>query len=440
MASKKVGSLSAMAFYHADGLVPAFKQASEFAGTDGRIATMPDIVTARLATKPGDVPWRMYFTTLTAEYLGYSKGGVRILIVAHGVGPMATLDGILKTYKFHFNDKARNRSGGRISKEEFRKLEEGHYGEVSIIKFDPLLLSDQYFFYRQLRASRALQNPLLRARLGQDWERYILWHAEHARQYHVEQGHGKVVDPFIIQCDDASNCTYGFCDPRTGALTTPQLDRYDLPLAHLLSTGSLMNLSHQDSQVPCMCNEVSAHEWWNSVRFLAIQDGGSLDSVHPGLDIHGAIRRHWKSLMIPVSEPPLPDGFYPLTRIDAGTLFTQYPKIGAMMDTHEPEFMVTSAERIHGGPETFKTAVGGYHGFFKYDIKEVRALAPQGANAYYLPGEVQIMWKGGNPTHHVTPIEFYRVEINTGRRLIRASDLANDYDLLMKIVEAEQTA
>src|SRR3989344_1320951 len=128
----KLQSIPAMAFYHPDGLVAAWKQASRFAGDEGRIATLPDIIDARLATKPGSVPWERYFTTRSAEYVGKSRGGNRIIVVAHGVGPMATLDGVIETYKWHYSDKNRDRRGGRITEEEFHNLESGRYGPVAV--------------------------------------------------------------------------------------------------------------------------------------------------------------------------------------------------------------------------------------------------------------------------------------------------------------------
>ncbi len=438
MTREKLGSLSAMAFYNEKGLVAAYKQARKFAGKGGRIATMPDIVTARLASKPEDTPWEKYFTTMSAEYLGYSRGGVRILIVAHGIGPMSSLDGILQAYSFEFKDKTRAHNGGRISVEEFRKLEDGEYGDVSIVELDPLLRADKYFFYGQMHLYQALQNPLIKARLGPDWERYLLLHGVYARQYHREQGHGDVQDPYIVHCGDASNCGYGSYDPRTGVLESYRLDQDGLPLAHLLSTGALFTVSHEHSRVPSLCNDVGAHEWWNGVRLLAIQAGGTMDSVHPGIDVDSAVRRHWKELMREVSQSATGDGFYALTEIDAGTLFTQYPKAGARMDTHEPEFLVTSAERVHKGPKTFSTTIGGYHGFFKYGIKEVQAIAPRGANAYYLPGEVGIVWKDGNPVRHVTHIQFYSVKVDTTKRLIRASELRENFELMMRLIELEE--
>ena len=77
---KETPSVQVMTFYHKDGLVPAWKQAIRFAGQEGRIAILPDIINARLSTKPGSIPWERYFTTLSAEYLGISRGGNPIIV------------------------------------------------------------------------------------------------------------------------------------------------------------------------------------------------------------------------------------------------------------------------------------------------------------------------------------------------------------------------
>ncbi len=155
----------AMAFYHEDGLSAAWKQAMRFAGKDGRLATMPDIVAARLETKPGALPWETYFTTLTAEYYGFSKTGKRVLIIAHGVGPMSTLQGVQKAYSWQYNDKDRNRRGGRITAQEFLDLEAGKFGEVSIVDLESYCTQYEYAFAETLRSSDALTDPVLKARV-----------------------------------------------------------------------------------------------------------------------------------------------------------------------------------------------------------------------------------------------------------------------------------
>ena len=47
---------NAMAFYHEKGFVPAFQQAIKFAGKDGHIGTMPDVIAGRLAHTPFKAP------------------------------------------------------------------------------------------------------------------------------------------------------------------------------------------------------------------------------------------------------------------------------------------------------------------------------------------------------------------------------------------------
>ena len=169
-----------MAFYHEKGFVPAFRQASKFAGKDGHIGTMPDVVALRLAIPPckelgmsnpsNPTPWDRYYTTLTAEYFGVLVGRTSI-IVAHGIGPMSTLQGILDAYRHEFDDKSHKRRGGRISQAEFDKLARGEYGDVSIIDYekyrnrwgDRILRVPTGF----RRASDAHRDELLIARLGQ---------------------------------------------------------------------------------------------------------------------------------------------------------------------------------------------------------------------------------------------------------------------------------
>ncbi len=190
---------NSMAFYHADGFVPAYKQAIQFAGKDGRIATMPDVVDARLASGVNDEPWKRYYTTVSAEYFGYSRGGVRILIVAHGVGPMATLEGIQQAYSFQFKDKSRNKRGGRITNEQFHDLEDGKHGEVQIVEFDPIISRYRYPFLEHLTLEDALVEPLLKARLGSRAEEYLMHHAGMATLVHLEK-HGKLIpNPYILE-------------------------------------------------------------------------------------------------------------------------------------------------------------------------------------------------------------------------------------------------
>lgn len=420
---------SVMGFFHVDGFVPAWKQATKFMGKDGRLGTLPDVIEARLATQPGEVPWEKYFTTLSAEYLGLSRGGTKILIVAHGIGPMSTLDGILKAYSHEFKDKERNRRGGRITREAFLDLESGKFGNVEIVEFDPLMKRYAYPFLEHLKASQAINEPLLLARFGPRGREYINRHMRVAREYHEEEGHGEVLNPYILQMGGASNCSYRFFDRQCDG---------DSAFAHLLSIGQLVNSHLSGPEYPRYPNltcDVNCHEWWNGVRLLGIRKGAKLNSVHGGADAYGLLRTFWKQLMVP-SRESVDLGMPHLIPV-GDQWFTDYPKKGASMDNWEPQFRVTSKQDV-GTPVTFRTAIGGYHGFFKYDVREIQVIAPAGASAYSFTDEPECVWEDGDPKFHIRTVQFHQVTVDLSQRLMRVSELVANYDLLMSLVGQEK--
>ena len=430
---------NAMAFYNPQGFVPAFKQAKAFAGKGGRVATLPDIIEARLASKPGDVPWESYFTSMSAEYVGLSKAGHPIAIVAHGIGPMATLDGVLATYEHEFRDKNRDRRGGRITQAEFLKLESGEYGEVDVISLESTWGWREYQFSGHAITSKEItEEPLWQARLGNRWLEYARYHAAHASEWERKNS----LDyprPCILAMDGANNCSYN---------NREMFDHWmkETPgtaIAHLLSIGQLMRSHHQYYKYDyrmmenrtSLASDVSAHEWWNGTRLLGIQPGSNDLIVHPGLPpYHELVKKHLDKLWgaNPKGERETSNGFWHLLKIGKQN-FTEYPKQGEQMDLGEPEFLVTAIKRV-GTPQQFRTTIGGYHGFVKYGINEVRRLAPHGANAYTV-GDFEIESTDGNPTHHVAPVTFYKVTADTSRRLVRMNHIYRDFELIMKLVD-----
>ena len=423
---KRTKEISAMAFYHEDGLVPAWNFANRFAGESGRIATLPDVINARLATEPGSVAWERYLTTKTAEYVGRKRDGSMAIIVAHGIGPMSTLDGILKAYSYEFKDKSRNNRGGRISQEEFWSLEDGKYGDVDIIDLEELCQKYEYPFLEALTTLQVWFEPLLLARFGSNAKKYIKKHSQVAGKWCEEND---CTTPYvigsscIIEMKDASNCSYMFPVEK------------DMAFAHLISIGGLTDCIHQwqGERVRSLVSDVSCHEWSNGVRFVGINTEEEITSIHPGIgNIDGLISQNWPMLMKLASQV-LPIGLRALKQVDEDTWFTQYPKIGASMDTCEPEFQVVSMKLI-GEPVDFATEILGYEMFFRYDIKEIETIMPIDANAYYLTGEIEVVYSENNPTCHQVKIQFCHIEADMTRRLIRDKELRNDYDTLIKLV------
>lgn len=444
----------AMAFYHEDGLVPAYKMAALFASKEGRLATLPDVVAARLATKPGQLPWETYFTTTSAEYYGIGQSGQRLLIVAHGIGPMSTLDGAQKAYSWQYKDKSRERHGGRISQQEFLSLEAGEYGPVHIIDLDSYCQRYEYPFIQQLRVSEALTDPVLHARLGgrEQAELYVHAHAEHARAWHRHQAGvdpenryllpnyqdylmrrhklhyangASNSDPYILQVDDASNLCYffgwehGFRPIEEG-----------MAMGHLLSTGRLSHMHHEGNE--SLVLDYGCHGWHDGVRMLALRPGASAaDPIDEGMGCVGElVRRFWEKLIQPV-EQPNPVGFRALMQV--GTTkqwFTQHEKQGERTDTHQPEFRVTKIQQV-GEPTIFRTTHGGGF-FFKYGINEVERLVPQGANAYIL-GEP---YRDGEM--FAATVHFCHIEVDNTKCVPRSESLKGNLKLLLGLLSQSE--
>lgn len=426
--------MGAMAFYHEKGFVPAYNHASLYCGESGHIGTMIDLVDARLAhLPPGDLrcqsvseptPWDRYYTTLTAEYMGLSRGGKKILIVAHGVGPMSDSDGILEAYRWEFGDRKRNRRGGRIFAEEFLKLESGEYGDVHIIDYDAYAATRKYPLSGYLLASEAEKDPILLARLGPRAIDYIELHRRLAMTYHREEHRRDISDPYILSVEDASNCGYQYHKLEDGQA-----------FAHLVSTGSLANVHHHGKYDVCsLANNIGLHEWWNGVRLIGVRTSAT-QGIIDGPDPYWLLRLRWQSLMEPTYVTKLSGGFFALMQMPDKTWFTQVDKAGEGMDTFEPEFRVLSIEPI-GESVEFSTDVRHYHGFFKYGKHEAKAVMPPEANAYALVGDPQNVMEDGNPVRQTCMAQPYRVTIDPTQRLIRKDTLANDYDRMVQLLVA----
>ena len=69
---------------------------------------------------------------------------------------------------------------------------------------------------------------------------------------------------------------------------------------------------------------------------------------------------------------------------------------------------------------------------FNRQFNEVKRIAPPEANAYTV-GDFEIEWKDGNPTHHVAPVTFYKIEVDTTQRLDRTGDIQHDFGLVMSL-------
>lgn len=420
-------SPQAMAFF-SENYRDAAKMARQFAGDDGRIATLPDIIDARLATSLGKAPWEQYFGTNSAEYFGFTEGKTPIIIVAHGVGPLSTPQGMQEAYDRTPEPKHRVRAGGRISRKEFKDLEKGKYGEVSIVDFTNYQNRYEYTFLDSLYNTAALFDPLVNARLGPRTEEFIdrsskesvYWAKEEneRRQKGEVEIYGLKITRRInsnemlkvIRVGDMSNLPYKFVSPDSE------------PLAAGLTIQQLVIMNNRALET-----DISPNEHLNPQRLVGIRGKGKIEDIIPSVYLDSeVIAQNLDRFLTPVNgERQIPQLFRLQKAGDRW--FTQYPKDGESMDTGELEYIVTNLEPVEDKKE-FATEWGGYYGFFKYGLNEVIAIAPEGANAYDLAGEIKI-----DGDFHRVPIQFYRVEVDTSRYLPTSKELEANYENLIYV-------
>lgn len=433
--SEKTATGEAMSFFHMDGFVPSFRQASRFAGDKGHVGTMLDVVDARLATPPkhlngydpsNPTPWDQYFTTMSAEYVGMSKGGIKILLVAHGVGPMATERGVVDAYKWQTSDKTRGREGGRITIDEFHKLESGHYGPVEVVELETYLRRYQYPFLSILSAVEAFVDPVLRARLGPRASEYLTEHArlaiEFYKKHHAYDPSSGPMNPYIIQPGDAS-CSYVYQEVEEG-----------FAFAHLLSIGAISQVQGNDyGRLPTWSCDIGPHRWGDGTRMFGVREGDA-GEIRKGPDARKLLLKHWRELMEPTGLDQAPGGLMVLMQLPDETWFTQVPKKGARADTYEPEFLVKSMQQV-GEAVRFYTDSNYPVPIFRYDRKEVEAVLPKSANAYALVGEPD--FTNGVGSRETCLVQGYRVEVDPTHRPIKEKVLENDYDRMMQLLNVE---
>lgn len=436
MTTKTIG---AMAFYHPNGLVPALEQALAFSAGGGKVATIPDILEARLRSHERSVAWSSYFTTMSAEYYGYSAAGVPLIAVAHGVGPMADETGVVSAYSYEFRDKTRSKRGGRISEAVFLKLIGGAFGAVDVVDVRSLVSAYEYPFSSRT-PEELLVHPLWVARLGgMDLAcRYVMRHSALALADLMENQNSlaqqEKVAGKIISMRDSNNAPYlRVAEGESRKLQyLPAYAEEGVAKAHLLSIGQLVNAGLGGERIPrthLQC-DISPHDWTDGVRFAATRAGGQFADIHPGYDHGRSLLKARELLWVEdAGSADATDGFDALMRLQ-GDWFTQYPKIGETLDTMQPRHRVVECSPI-GEPVTMRTRIGGYHGFFKYGIAEARRLAPDGANGYAIVGAPAI---AGND--HVCDLQFYRTTVDRSRKLMTQQDVYSDYDLLVRVAAA----
>ncbi|MDO8556180.1 MAG: hypothetical protein Q7R96_03335 [Nanoarchaeota archaeon] len=380
----------------------AYRTAKDFAGPSGKVGSMLDVVDAKIVSGSCDPVWTRYVMTTSGEFYGKSKTGIPIAVVAHGLDELLLNEEIMSRQR-----EGRTIFGGpiRLTLNEFRGLEDGKFGPAEVLEVKDILALREYPS-SVLGYLDACNESLLRARLGPKSTEFC------AKHLAITLEESK--NDFIVTNDH----------------NYPYVRDEDVNSGGLLVLGQLMNV-HRSGEPSSVSSEIRMSEG-SCGRFVAMLDAGPLQVVSDKLEeLLGDTLNNWQRLLVP-NDRNIPS-LYTLKQVD-DALFTQYREDDDVMESGCVQFHVDDAQVVPG-PAVFMTKVLGYHGFFKYELSDVRNILPAGANAF-LMGEPEIRWEDGNPTHQVCPIMFYQVKVDASRRILRTEEIRQNFSLMKQLLAA----
>lgn len=444
---------SAMSFCNLKDFSSTFRAAERYAGPKGHLATMTDIIFGRISTNEKSIFWNSYFTTMSAEYYGLYKGEKPTIVVAHGIGPLSTLAGIEEAYRADC-DRDNRPEYGQVTQEVFDKLVEGEFGKVEIVDVEELftfynsilglaykngksnlpgLYDNGYFTTRALAA-----DPLYLARVGNPdialaylntHERVALAHFKEAKAVH-----GVAIEDnapvYAAKMDWSYRAPYdAYENVEQWYIRKPAIDRLKgkgFAYASLLSIGQVFRTALHVTRYDQLAFEIGTHGWTDGYRILGMRDGSCVNVKE--FTFWGVKKKTPKAAYVnPVGET-VPE-FTSLIEVN-GKLFTETPKDGCSMDSGTVVFEVAVAKAM-GEPVHINLQSENMF-FLRYDLDEVLAKKPEGANAY--------LRTAYDPRGQWIVVQFYNIEVNRDARLVREDELADDLDRLMTVIEELEAA
>jgi hypothetical protein len=128
------GGLKGAAFYD-ENIPAALRAAQEFAGKEGYVASLPQIVGMRVKDH---LPFNKWFIALSEEDVGRTAQGKPVVAVVHGAGILTSPERIQQAYDTGLI----NTGAAKLTEKEFRELLEGKLpdgSEMPIFSFDDFM-------------------------------------------------------------------------------------------------------------------------------------------------------------------------------------------------------------------------------------------------------------------------------------------------------------
>lgn len=119
----------------------ALRRAQEYAGEDGYVASMPELLHARASAPYDNIIWNTWFTSFTEESVVTTPQGNHAIVVVHGGGIYSTPERFERTYRAdvnrHNSEGFTGQYSGKISEQEASDIQNGRLPDGTEIPVYP---------------------------------------------------------------------------------------------------------------------------------------------------------------------------------------------------------------------------------------------------------------------------------------------------------------
>lgn len=196
-------------------------------------------------------------------------------------------------------------------------------------------------------------------------------------------------------------------------------DNADAAFGHLLVFAGMVNMGYCGLPTLPIAN-VGIHEPSHHSRVVAIQNAEKPNKYSGSFSAHDL-----KPHLIPAIGEAAP--MRKIMKHHDNKWYTTPLKKGDSMDHGIPEHPISKVKKLSKG--RFTTTVGGYYGFLRYDIKEVEAIAPEGANAYVVEDCGLI-----DTTEHWVNVVFYQADIDLTKRALSPDEIGRSPEVFLSLL------
>ena len=385
-----------------------------------RLATLEDLIEVRATS---DESWNRWYTTASTFWLGTSSQGEWLLVIAHHLGPLTTVERFEQWRKSGWNDEGSGRlaygwkGSLKIEQKEFEKLLKGEYGEVSVFPVGQHVEDMEVILSHSPKLSAVKENPILKALLGRSGDKFLDKHFQISSARAKEERKQAGAEEKIIRMEIRDHCGCDMFFTWEEDWVNLAIERNQWPEQPIGGPIVLQAADYWGNNDLSVSTTISCRPEKGGVKFVILteQEGEGIYAIEadPLLDL--------KKCSVPdTSKAPT----FVSLRMKKGKFFVEYPKEGNGMDTGLPKHEVLSIEPI-GEETSFQTDECLF--FLRYGIKEVKKVAPPEANAYLITGSV-------SPGKVVNvPVQFYKVTFDSSKRILTPTELYNNFDLLCEI-------